>query len=60
VTALKVAVLVGLQASGKTTFCRQTVPADHVVVSKDAFPSARHPQRRQMRLIGEALAEGGT
>jgi predicted kinase len=53
-----VAVLIGLQASGKTTFCRRVLAVDHVVVSKDAFPSARHPQRRQMRLVNEALAEG--
>jgi predicted kinase len=50
--------MIGLQASGKTTFYRQVLSADHVVVSKDAFPHARNRQRRQMRLIGEALAEG--
>jgi predicted kinase len=55
---VEVAVLIGLQASGKTTFCRQLLAADHVVVSKDAFPNARHRQRRQMRLIDEALAGG--
>ena len=31
---------------------------DHVVVSKDDFPNARHRQRRQMRLIDQALAAG--
>jgi predicted kinase len=55
---MEVAVLIGLQASGKTTFCRRVLAVDHVVVSKDAFPQARHPQRRQMRLVNEALAEG--
>lgn len=50
--------MIGLQASGKTTFCRQVLAADHVLVSKDAFPHARNRQRRQMRLIAEALAEG--
>jgi predicted kinase len=50
--------MIGLQASGKTTFCRQVLAADHVVVSKDAFPNARHRQRRQLRLISDALAEG--
>ena len=50
--------LIGLQASGKSTFCRQLLAADHVVVSKDAFPNARHRQRRQMRLVDEALAGG--
>lgn len=55
---MEVAILIGLQASGKTTFCRQVLLRDHVVVSKDAFPNARHRQRRQMRLIDEALAAG--
>lgn len=55
---MELAILVGLQASGKSTFCRQTLAAGHTVVSKDAFPNARHRQRRQMRLVGEALAAG--
>ncbi len=50
--------MIGLQASGKSTFCRQVLAADHVMVSKDAFPNARHRQRRQLRLIAEALATG--
>lgn len=50
--------LVGLQASGKTTFYRQRLAGTHVHVSKDAFPNARRPQRRQMRMIDEALAAG--
>ncbi|MEH1011709.1 ATP-binding protein [Micromonospora sp. CPCC 206060] len=52
------AVLIGLQGSGKSTFCRRNLAATHVVVSKDAFPKARHRQRRQMRLVEEALAGG--
>jgi predicted kinase len=50
-----VAVLVGLQASGKTTFCRQVL-GGYVQVSKDHWPNARNRQRRQLRLIAEALA----
>jgi predicted kinase len=50
-----VAVLVGLQASGKSTFCRDVLGAAYVQVSKDHFPNARNRQRRQMRLIREAL-----
>ncbi|GIH17689.1 ATP-binding protein [Rugosimonospora africana] len=53
---IELVVLIGLQASGKSTFCRRTLAADHVVVSKDAFPRARHRQRRQLRLIDEALS----
>lgn len=56
--ALELAVLIGLQASGKSTFCDQMLAGSHVVVSKDHFPKARHRQRRQMRLVTEALAAG--
>ncbi|MFH8798248.1 AAA family ATPase [Streptomyces sp. NPDC017936] len=58
-TTLDVAVLVGLQASGKSTFYRQRLTASHVLVSKDLFPrGARRKQDRQMRLVEEALASG--
>ncbi|MTE22217.1 AAA family ATPase [Streptomyces sp. TRM43335] len=53
------AVLVGLQASGKSTFRARAFPADFTVVGKDLFPrSARHRQRRQMRMVTEALERG--
>jgi len=55
---VEVAILIGLQASGKTTFCGQALAADHVVVSKDAFRRSRNRQRRQLRLINDALAQG--
>lgn len=54
----EVAVLIGLQASGKTSFYRDVLAATHDHVSKDEFPNARRRQRRQMRLIREALAVG--
>jgi predicted kinase len=53
-----VAVLVGLQASGKTTFCQRMLGPGFVVVSKAHFRHARHPQRRQMHLVEEALSTG--
>jgi len=53
-----VAVLVGLQASGKTTFCQRMLGSGFVVVSKAHFRHARHPQRRQMHLVEEALSAG--
>ncbi|MCG5219993.1 ATP-binding protein [Streptosporangium sp. KLBMP 9127] len=56
--ALEVAILVGLQGSGKSTFYRQALEATHVHVSKDDFRKARHRQRRQLRLIHEALEQG--
>ncbi|WBB69264.1 AAA family ATPase [Micromonospora sp. WMMD812] len=52
------AILIGLQASGKTRFRRRVLAETHVVVSKDAFRNARNRQRRQMRLVTEALAAG--
>ena len=50
--------LVGLQASGKSSFYRAGFGATHVLVSKDLFRNNRRPQRRQMQLIEEALAAG--
>lgn len=52
------AILIGLQASGKTTFFRQVLAPEYVHVSKDDFPRARRRQARQMRLVEEALAAG--
>jgi predicted kinase len=58
-TGLDVAVLVGLQASGKSTFYAQCLAGRYDLVSKDLFPrGARNKQRRQMRLVEEALASG--
>jgi predicted kinase len=51
-------VLIGLQASGKTTFFQRRFAGTHVHVSKDTFPNARRPQTRQLRMLAEALDEG--
>jgi predicted kinase len=52
-------VLVGLPASGKSTFTAARFAATHVVVSKDRMPrSARNKRARQRREIEAALAEG--
>jgi predicted kinase len=53
----EVAVLVGLQAAGKTTFYHQLLDT-HAYVSKDAFRHNRNRQRRQQHLIAEALDAG--
>lgn len=55
---LEVVVFVGLQASGKSSCYRCCFAATHDHISKDAWPNARHRQRRQLRLIDEALAAG--
>ncbi|MCW2919240.1 MAG: hypothetical protein JWN52_7308 [Actinomycetia bacterium] len=56
--SLELVILVGLQASGKSTFFRQRLSGTHVHVSKDLFPNARRRQARQLRMIDEALGAG--
>lgn len=53
----ELAVLVGLQASGKSTFVVSRFAATHTVVSKDLMRSARHKERRQRREISDALSQ---
>ncbi|MEV3987457.1 ATP-binding protein [Streptomyces sp. NPDC049837] len=58
-TGLEIAVLVGLQAAGKSTFYEQHLAGSHLLVSKDLFPrSARNKQQRQMRLVEAGLSAG--
>ncbi|MGN9790648.1 AAA family ATPase [Streptomyces sp. OZ13] len=55
----EMAVLVGLQASGKSTFYRERLAERYALVSKDLLPrSARRKQQRQMRLIEDLLVSG--
>jgi predicted kinase len=51
-------ILVGVPASGKTSFYREYFAGTHDHVSKDLMRNNRRPQRRQEQLIGEALGEG--
>jgi predicted kinase len=55
---IEMAILVGLQASGKTTFFWQRLAETHAHVSKDDFRNARRRQDRQLRLIAAALESG--
>lgn len=48
----------GLQASGKTTFYRDTFAATHVLISKDLWPNLRRKDDRQRYLIDEHLRAG--
>ena len=50
-------IMIGLQASGKSSFCKRFA-GSYEIISKDLFPSARHPQRRQMKALEAALASG--
>jgi predicted kinase len=55
----ELAVLIGLQASGKTTFYRRHLAATHAHVSKDLFGrSSRRKQDRQLRQIAGHLEAG--
>jgi predicted kinase len=51
-------ILIGLPASGKTTFYRERFAGTHDHVSKDLMRNIRHPERRQQALIAESLAGG--
>jgi predicted kinase len=51
-------ILMGLQASGKSTFYRRQLAGTHVLVSKDLLRNNRRRAHRQTRLIAEALSAG--
>jgi predicted kinase len=51
-------ILIGLPASGKSTFYRERYAATHDLVSKDLLRGARQPERRQRELVEAALAAG--
>jgi len=51
-------ILIGLPASGKSSFYRQRFAATHTLVSKDLMRNTRNRDRRQAELISEALAAG--
>lgn len=50
--------MIGLQASGKSTFSRSRFAETHTYVSKDALRNTKQPVRRQAQLIEAALAAG--
>lgn len=52
---MDVVILMGLQATGKSAFCRERFAESHILVSKDRFRNATRPQARQMRVLNEAL-----
>ena len=56
--AAELIILVGLQASGKSTFFRERFAATHEHVSKDLFRNNRNRNRRQKELVEAALWAG--
>jgi predicted kinase len=55
---MEVVILIGLPASGKSTFYRERFAATHDHVSKDLMRHAARPQARQQQLIAASLAAG--
>lgn len=55
---MELIILMGLQASGKSTFHRLHFATTHAYVSKDLLSNNRKPARRQMQLVEEALQAG--
>jgi len=51
-------ILVGLPASGKTTFYHERLSGTHAHVSKDLQPEHRRSDRRQAQIIAENLSSG--
>jgi predicted kinase len=50
--------MVGLQASGKSTWVAGHLAGTHAIVSKDHWPRARRREARQQRVVAELLAQG--
>lgn len=56
--ARELAILIGLPASGKSTFCRERLAATHEVISKDAMPRSASKEARQREQVSAALRAG--
>ena len=56
--AVDCVILIGIPASGKTTFYRQRFAASHQHISKDLWGKASNKDARQARALHEALAAG--
>ena len=55
---MELVIMIGLQASGKTTFARSRFGETYCYVSKDLLKNNSRPARRQRQLIEEALQQG--
>lgn len=56
--ALGLVIMMGLQASGKSSFVRAHLATSHEVAIKDVWPNARNQQRRQLALVNDHLGNG--
>jgi predicted kinase len=55
---MELIIFMGLQASGKSTLYHREFATTHAYVSKDQFRNNKHPTRRQIYLVEEALKAG--
>lgn len=55
---MELVIMIGLQASGKTTFARSRFGETYRYVSKDLLKNNSKPARRQRQMIEEALQQG--
>jgi predicted kinase len=55
---MELIIMIGLQASGKSTFARSRFGATYQYVSKDLLGSKSNPARKQRQLIEAALQQG--
>ncbi len=55
---MEIIILMGLQASGKSTFFRTHFAETHDHISKDLLPNTKHRATRQHQLIEEAFQMG--
>src|SRR5579859_3202839 len=55
---MELVIMIGLQASGKTTFARSRFGEIYRYVSKDLLKNNSNPARKQRQLIEEALQQG--
>jgi predicted kinase len=56
--SLELVILIGVQASGKSTFYRRYFGKSHQIVSKDLMRNASRKSARQERLLHAALGSG--
>ena len=55
---MELMILIGLQASGKSTFFQTYFAPTHEQISKDLMPNNKHRDRRQAQLLTAALEAG--
>jgi predicted kinase len=53
--AVELVILIGLQGSGKSTFCGERFAGTHTQVSRDDLRGSGNPARRQAEMVNSAL-----